>query len=51
MSHFGDLVGILRKEKGLTLEAVTLKIVSHKGSVSGIEDDKVNPPSVEINKK
>ena len=51
MSHFGDLVRKLRKEKGLTLEAVAKKIGSHKGYVSGIEYDKVNPPSVKIIQK
>jgi transcriptional regulator with XRE-family HTH domain len=51
LSHFGDLVKKLRKEKGLTLEAVAKKIGSHKGYVSGIENDKVNPPSVKIIKK
>jgi transcriptional regulator with XRE-family HTH domain len=51
VSHFGDLVKKLRKEKGLTLEAVAKKLGSHKGYVSGIENDKVNPPSVKIIKK
>ncbi len=51
MSHFGDLVRKLRNEKGLTLHAVAKKIGSHKGYVSGIENDKVNPPSVKIIKK
>ena len=48
MSHFGALVKKLRKEKCLTLEAVAKKIGSHKGYVSGIENDKVNPPSVKV---
>src|SRR5439155_13529604 len=51
VSHFGDLVRKFRKEKGLTLEDVAEKIGSHKGYVSGIENDKVNPPSVKIIKK
>ena len=51
MSNFGDLVKRLRKERALTLEAVAKKIGSHKGYVSGIEDDKVNPPSVKIIRK
>ena len=51
MSNFGDLVKRLRKEKGLTLEAVARKIGSHKGYVSGIENGKVNPPSVKIIRK
>lgn len=51
MSNFGDLVKTLRREKGLTLEAVAKKIGSHKGYVSGIENGKVNPPSVKIIRK
>lgn len=51
MSNFGDLVKRLRKERGMTLEQVARKIGSHKGYVSGIENDKVNPPSVKIIKK
>jgi len=51
LSHFGELVRKLRKEKGLTLEAVAKRIGSHKGYVSGIENDKVNPPSVKFIKK
>jgi transcriptional regulator with XRE-family HTH domain len=51
VSRFGDLVKKLRHEKGLTLEAVAKKIGSHKGYVSGIENDMVNPPSVKIIKK
>jgi len=48
VSHFGNLVKKLRKEEGLTLEAVARKIGSHKGYVSGIENGKVNPPSVKV---
>jgi len=51
VSNFGDLVKQLRKDKGLTLEAVAKKIGSHKGYVSGIENGKVNPPSVKIIRK
>jgi transcriptional regulator with XRE-family HTH domain len=51
MSNFGDLMKRLRKEQGLTLETVAKKIGSHKGYVSGIENDKVNPPSVKIIRK
>jgi len=51
LSHFGELVKKLRKERQLTLEAVARKIGSHKGYVSGIENDKVNPPSVKMIKK
>ena len=51
VSHFGDLVKRLRKERGLTLEVVAKKLGSHKGYVSGIENGKVNPPSVKMLKK
>lgn len=51
MSNFGELVKRMRKERGLTLEQVAKKIGSHKGYVSGIENDKVNPPSVKIIRK
>lgn len=51
MSAFGDLMKRLRKERALTLEAVAKKIGSHKGYVSGIENGKVNPPSVKITRK
>lgn len=51
MSQFGDLVRTLRKERGLTLEAVARKIGTHKGYISGIEGGKVSPPSVKLIKK
>jgi len=51
MSSFGDLVKKLRKERGMTLEQVARKIGSHKGYVSGIENGKVNPPSVKFIRK
>ena len=51
MSHFGDLVRQLRKEKNLTLEAVARKVGTNKGYVSGIENGKVNPPSVKMIQK
>lgn len=51
MSAFGDLMKRLRKERLMTLEAVAKKIGSHKGYVSGIENGKVNPPSVKITRK
>lgn len=51
MSYFGDLVRRLRKDKNMTLEAVARKIGSHKGYVSGIENGKVNPPSVKFIRK
>ena len=51
MSHFGDLVLTLRKERRLTMEVLARKIGSHKGYISGIESGKVNPPSVKVIKK
>jgi transcriptional regulator with XRE-family HTH domain len=51
VSHFGDLIKRLRREQGLTLDQVAGKIGSHKGYVSGIENDKVRPPSVKFIKK
>ncbi len=51
MSSFGDLVKKLRKERAMTLEQVARKIGSHKGYVSGIENGKVNPPSIKFIRK
>jgi len=51
MSRFGDLVKRLRKDRSMTLEQVARKIQSHKGYVSGIENGKVNPPSVKFIRK
>ena len=51
MSHFGDLVRTLRKERGLTLEFIGRKIGTNKGYISGIENGKANPPSVKVIKK
>jgi transcriptional regulator with XRE-family HTH domain len=51
MSNFGDLVRRLRRERALTLDQVAKKIGSHKGYVSGIENGKVNPPSVKFIRK
>ncbi|MHC4605646.1 MAG: helix-turn-helix domain-containing protein [Planctomycetota bacterium] len=51
MSQFGTLVRKLRREKGMTLEQVARRIGSHKGYVSGIENGKVNPPSVKFIRK
>jgi transcriptional regulator with XRE-family HTH domain len=51
MSRFGELVGRLRKERGLTLADVARKIGSQKGYISGIESGKVNPPSVKLIRK
>jgi transcriptional regulator with XRE-family HTH domain len=51
LSHFGDLVLALRKERGLTMAVLARKIGSHKGYISWIEKGKVNPPSVKVIKK
>jgi transcriptional regulator with XRE-family HTH domain len=51
MSQFGELVRRLRRQKGMTLDQVARKIGSHKGYVSGIENGKVNPPSVKFIRK
>jgi len=51
MSSFGDLVRRLRKDRTMTLEQVARKVGSHKGYVSGIENGKVNPPSVKFIRK
>jgi transcriptional regulator with XRE-family HTH domain len=51
LSHFGDLVRALRKERCWTLEAVARKIGTQKGYISGIETGKVAPPSVKVIKK
>lgn len=51
MSHFGDRVKMLRKEKGLTMDAVGKRIGCRKGYISGFEHGKVNPPSVKLIKR
>ena len=47
-SAFGHKIKALRFARRLTLEQVAKRIGSHKGYVSGIENDKVNPPSPKI---
>jgi transcriptional regulator with XRE-family HTH domain len=51
MSHFGELVKKLRQDNRLTLEAVAKEVGTFKGYVCGIENDKVNPPSVKMIRK
>lgn len=51
MNTFGKLVRGLRIAEGLTLDSVGKKIGSHKGYVSGIENEVVNPPSVAFVRK
>ena len=42
---FGPLLKELRLSRGLTLEAVAKAVRTHKGYISGIENQKVAPPS------
>jgi transcriptional regulator with XRE-family HTH domain len=51
MLKFGEVVRARRKFLNLTLEALARKIGSHKGYVSGIENQKVSPPSPKITEK
>lgn len=51
MTTFGPLMKALRLSANLTLEVVAKKINSHKGYVSGIENEKVNAPSVAVVRK
>ncbi|HVR84487.1 MAG TPA: helix-turn-helix transcriptional regulator [Planctomycetota bacterium] len=48
MSHFGNRVSTLRKERCWTLATVAKKLRTHKGYISCIEGGKVNPPSVKM---
>lgn len=49
--RFCNVVKARRKELGLTQEGVAHAIRTHKGYVSGIENDKVGPPSVRYVKR
>src|SRR5689334_1113050 len=51
LSQFGDVVRALRKERGLTMEALARKTGTHKGYISGIESGGVPPPSVRLIRK
>ena len=51
MGNFGDTTRRLRKEHGLTLEKVASQAGTHKSYLSGIENGKVNPPSLKIIRK
>jgi transcriptional regulator with XRE-family HTH domain len=48
---FGTLLQKLRKEQGLTLKELSEKVGSSKGYLSGIENEKVNPPSEKFVRK
>ncbi len=49
--EFGKRLRDLRKQKGMTLEALAAKIGSSKGYLSGIENEKVNPPTEKFVRK
>jgi transcriptional regulator with XRE-family HTH domain len=49
--YFGRQLKVMRIRKGWTLEFVARKIGSHKGYISGIENGKVNPPSMKFLRK
>jgi len=51
LSHFGDLVRAVRKERGFTMDVVAKRIGTGKGYISGIENDTVNPPSIRLIKR
>jgi len=49
--EFGRRLRDLRKQKGMTLETLATKIGSSKGYLSGIENEKVNPPTEKFVRK
>jgi transcriptional regulator with XRE-family HTH domain len=49
--EFGKRLRDLRKQKGITLETLAAKIGSSKGYLSGIENEKVNPPTEKFVRK
>jgi transcriptional regulator with XRE-family HTH domain len=49
--EFGKRLRELRKQKGMTLETLASKIGSSKGYLSGIENEKVNPPTEKFVRK
>lgn len=51
MKKFGEYIREARKKKGWTLARLAWEIRSHKGYASGIENDKVNPPSAKVIEK
>jgi HTH-type transcriptional regulator, competence development regulator len=51
VTMFGERMKELRRDRKLTLEAVALKVGTHKGYISGIENSKVSPPSVKLIRK
>jgi transcriptional regulator with XRE-family HTH domain len=51
MIRFGTEVHKARKDRGLTLEKLAKRTQTHKGYISGIENDKVSPPSPRMVKR
>lgn len=51
MKDFASQVKEARRFKGLTLQQVAVKVGTHKGYISGVENRKVNPPSAKIVRK
>lgn len=51
MSQFGRLMKAFRVMDGLSTREVARKLGTNKGYVSGIENDKTNPPSPKILQK
>lgn len=51
MSRFSYEVREARVKKGLTLEKLARRVGTHKGYLSGIEGNKVNPPSAKVVRK
>lgn len=50
-SHFAKHFRELRRQSGLTLEALGKKSGTQKGYLSGVENVKVNPPSAKVVRK
>jgi transcriptional regulator with XRE-family HTH domain len=48
VSHFARHVKRLRTDRGLSLELVAHALRTHKGYISGIENHRVNPPSIRL---
>lgn len=51
MTRFSFEVRAARVKKGLTLDKLARRVGTHKGYLSGIEGDKVNPPSAKVVRK
>jgi len=51
MTPFGPVLKSLRKMAGMTLAQLAKKLGTQKGYLSGIENEKVNAPSVKVVRK